>query len=151
VKTAITFARDQYYAKAKTSLGGAFFDLAKGFVTDGLLGVMTGGWSKGWFAVKGVQGLWDGKEGWDKGWAGWGDMKAFTNVPKVPDGPAKTAATALVSFSYGQKKFNPKSKNQAASDALGYILGPEVMAYRSQQAAYKTRDDAIHRIAAWLT
>jgi hypothetical protein len=150
VKGAIMFARDKYYAKAKSNLGGAFFDLAKGFVTDGLLAVMTGGWSLGWYAVKGAAVALDGREAYSKYQTAKGDISSFTTVPTAPEGPAKTAARALTAFSYGQKKFNPKSKNQAAFDAIGYILGTEFSAYRGQEAGYATRDGAVNRIAAWL-
>lgn len=148
VKGAIMFARDQYYSKAKSSLGGAFFDLAKGFITDGVLGVISGGW---WYGVKGLSVAYDMYEGKGKVQGAYKEINAFKDVPKVPDGPAKMAATVLVNFSYGQKKFKAKGKNRAASDALGYILGTEVTAYRAQQHAYKTRDGAIDRVAAWLS
>jgi hypothetical protein len=148
VKGAIMFARDQYYSKAKSSLGGAFVDIAKGFITDGVLGALSGGW---WFGVKAVTVGYDLYEGKGKVQGAYSDITAFKNVPVVPNGPAKTAATALISFSYGQKTFKPKSKNQAASDALGYILGTEVGAYRAKEFAYQTREGAINRVAAWIS
>jgi hypothetical protein len=159
VKGAIMFARDQYYAKAKSALGGAFTDLAKGYSSDWALGVLAGAGTGfiglGAFLLRGTikTGLmaWDLYEGGGKLKGAYDDINSFNYVPKIPDGPAKTAATVLVNHSYGQKNFPPRSRGQAASDAVGYILGTEVSAYRSRDFGYKSHDGAINRVAAWIS
>jgi len=156
VKGAIMFARDQYYAKAKSNFSGALTDLGKNFLGY-TAGFLTG---TGWFGLGAslVKGTVEGGlqamewyEGSGKLKGAYHDINSFNNVPKVPEGPAKSAARVLVNHSYAQKSYPEKSKGRAAADAIGYILGTEVSAYRSKSFAFSTQQNAIERVAAWLT
>jgi len=142
VKASIMFARDQYYAKAKSALGGAFWDLGKDF----LAGLGTG--YMGW-AVWGGFKAWSVFEGKSKLETAYNDMKALNN-PKGVSGQPLVAAQALVRFSWDVSIPSAKSKEQAAFAAVQYILGTEFPAYQKKEFAYKDKRGAINRVASWL-
>jgi hypothetical protein len=157
VKAAIMFARDVYYGKAKSNLGGAFLDLGKSVVGWGA-GLLSGASLLSW-GVKGVvqTGLTlnEWYEGASKAKGAVTEVKDYKDIPNVPEGPAKTAARTLIETTWqlkSQGKFLAKSKQAAAVDALYNIVGTvEFQSFKDRSGPYAKQAKAINRVAAWLS
>ncbi len=155
--SAISFARDQYYAKAIEAGKGAGIDVAKNFAFDWGLALVSGGTlTLGKLLLQwGVQGV----QFYDEKSEAVGKLRDVYNDTvsagkTVPDGPAKTAATTLVSLTWGTAPGNmgqrALGKRQAAVDAIYYILGSEYPFYTAKSGFFATYSGAVNRIAAWV-